>query len=448
MSTYVVSLSIEIEGREVSHDVIRQEYLALVENANTSYKQKDFKNARAFYDQAITPKYSPFFEGNSFAWINVCDSIMKEQTLFRAMTKELAMSFRNISMYDSPQGFSDGVMVVEHAIGLGNLSLITTDGKRTDLSDAFALYYKLFASGSLPIKLNGSNCFIQKDGSISLSYMKSDYNKLFKNNNLYFSPFNNGYSVFGTNDGKYGIINEYGQTVLNLTGKYDGIRILDWDIILYDKKHIYKWNIPNHYDSILDRKSIYKYVDYNGMIWDITNDYIIIVQLSDRSDSLFKIISFSDDKTYNIYSEWVGAVSSERILLRKGDGIYLYAFRTGEMKKLNALTVSENTIFNGKDCYDLSGNVLFSLPEEVDYARAGFIDGYMLVKSNDTYRYIDKVGNTLPGSEFVVTDKRGKEIMHDIMLRKPFGDGFGLILRNGKWGLIDRFGITTFDYQQ
>jgi hypothetical protein len=44
-------------------------------------------------------------------------------------------------------------------------------------------------------------------------------------------------------------------------------------------------------------------------------------------------------------------------------------------------------------------------------------------------------------------DSRGDESMHDIMLRKPFGDGFGLILRNGEWGLIDRFGTTTFDYQ-
>jgi hypothetical protein len=334
-------------------------------------------------------------------------------------------------------------MVVEHQIGLGNLSLITTDGKRTDLSDAFSLFYKLFASGSLPINLNGSNCFIRKDGSISLNYAKSNYNKLFKNDNLNFRPFKNGYSVCETGNGKYGIINKDGQTVLNLTGKYDGIQILDRNIILYDKKHIYKWNIPNHHGPILEKKCIFKYIDYDGMIWDITNDYIIVK----TSDSLFTIISFSDNKTYNIYSEWVSAVNSEHILLSRDEGIYLYAIRTGEMKELNASTVSENTIFNGKDCYDLDGNILFSLPEKVDYARAGFTDGYMLVRSHDTYRYIDKTGNTLPGSEFVIMDSRGDESMHDIMLRKPFGDGFGLILRNGEWGLIDRFGTTTFDYQ-
>jgi hypothetical protein len=223
---------------------------------------------------------------------------------------------------------------------------------------------------------------------------------------------------------------------------------LDWEIILYDKKHIYRWDMDNHDSFILDKKFIYKYVDYDGWIMDITNDYIIV----HSSDSIFKIIPLHEDNTYDIYTQYIEALDSERILLIKEDKHYVYTFRTGEMKELEAsipyrsVTVSENTIFNGKDCYDLSGNILFSLPEKVEYARNGFTDGYMLVKSKDTYRYIDKAGNTLPGSEFVIKDKQGEEIFTRYY-PKPFGDGFGLIIRNGKWGLIDRFGTTTFDYQ-
>lgn len=61
------------------------------------------------------------------------------------------------------------------------------------------------------------------------------------------------------------------------------------------------------------------------------------------------------------------------------------------------------------------------------------------------YTYIDEFGKKLINSEFYFSNDKAKELFSS-GFRKPFSEGFGLIMKNGKWGLIDRFGNTTFDY--
>ena len=100
----------------------------------------------------------------------------------------------------------------------------------------------------------------------------------------------------------------------------------------------------------------------------------------------------------------------------------------------------------GSRCYDINGELLFSFTEDVKVANVGFTDGYLLIrKSNNKYCYIDKKGKILAYYEFEIP--KSAEYLIQYHFRKPFGNGFGLIVKDGKWGLIDRFGTTTFDYQ-
>ena len=69
----------------------------------------------------------------------------------------------------------------------------------------------------------------------------------------------------------------------------------------------------------------------------------------------------------------------------------------------------------------------------------------MIRKSNNKYCYIDKKGKILADYEFEMP--KYAEHLIEYYHRRPFGNGFGLIVKDGKWGLIDRFGTTTFDYQ-
>ena len=134
---------------------------------------------------------------------------------------------------------------------------------------------------------------------------------------------------------------------------------------------------------------------------------------------------------------------------KKSHNYTILDYKTGKKIVDNmeyAKVVSEDLVFDGKKCYDTSGIIHFSLDSFATCSDAGYNDGFMLVKSNNIYRYIDKSGNTLVNSEFTVPERIGDHLMNWSV--RPFNDGFGLIMRDGKWGLIDRFGTTTFDYQQ
>ena len=69
----------------------------------------------------------------------------------------------------------------------------------------------------------------------------------------------------------------------------------------------------------------------------------------------------------------------------------------------------------------------------------------LTTKDSNTFYYIDEFGKKLINSEFYFSNDKAKELFSS-GFRKPFSEGFGLIMKNGKWGLIDRFGNTTFDY--
>ena len=88
---------------------------------------------------------------------------------------------------------------------------------------------------------------------------------------------------------------------------------------------------------------------------------------------------------------------------------------------------------------------LYDLGYEMDVNNNIFQDtGAILLEDDD-------IENTLKGfayyldSEFYFSNDKAKELFSS-GFRKPFSEGFGLIMKNGKWGLIDRFGNTTFDY--
>lgn len=421
------------------------EYKEIVEDANECFKNKNFEAARSKYDKAIAPKYANLYDIDSFRWIGLCDTIIEAQSKYHAITPQLAASFKNLSALTSEtQGFSDGVIVVDH--NYGNTTLIQSDGKTITLRDAFVQLPGVFDNGLLAMDLNGSPCFINKDGEVILNYRKSNYNELFKDSHLEFRPFKNGFSVVfdSRKNGRHGIINKYGNTILPLTGKYRNIVILDWMIILYDKKNIFKWTLPNQKCPELNKKHIFKLTDYDGYIYNINDDYILIC---DSDKNKVYIYSFKGRHTYSIESQWAQPGDSDHIIYRKGwDEYFVYNFRNGNSWEISGPgVVSDGCVFDGKNCFDFEGNIFFSLEERVGYSRSGFTDGFMLVYKDEEFWYIDKNGKRLDNSLFKVSDKIIKSNL--LGAKKPFGDGFGLLIHNGKWGLIDRFGTTTFDYQ-
>lgn len=426
-------------------ELLALEYKEIVEKANDCFKNKNFEAARSKYDKAIAPKYANLYDIDSFRWIGLCDTIIKAQSEFHAITPQLAASFKNLSALTSEtQGFSDGVIVVDHKYG--HTTLIQSDGKTITLRDAFVEVPRVFYNGMLAMNLNGSPCFINKDGEVILNYRMSDFNELFKDSDLRFGPFENGFSVVfdPRKNGRHGIINKYGNTILPLTGKYRDIVILDRMIILYDIKNIFIWILPNQECPELNKKDIFKLTDYDGYIYNINNAYILIC---DRDKKKVTIYSFKGGHTYSIEGQWARPVDSDHIIYEKGrDEYYVYNFRNGHSWKISGPgVVSDGCVFDGKNCFDFEGNIIFSLEERVGYSRSGFTDGFMLVYKDEEFWYIDKNGKRLDNSLFKVSDERIKSNL--LCLKKPFGDGFGLLIRNGEWGLIDRFGTTTFDYQ-
>ena len=200
----------------------------------------------------------------------------------------------------------------------------------------------------------------------------------------------------------------------------------------------------------MTKNDIYKILDHKGYIWHVTDDYILI-----HNDGV-------DVSTFDIYQYGVGTYTIEAYSARPIDSVHILCnrseireygisnFTTGKWIPIPTNKVVEvidkNLVFNGKDCYNLSGDIVFSLLEESLCSKSGFIENYMLIKTGDKYRYIDKSGKTLKNSTFKLPDKFDDSHLMSWTTR-PFADGFGLIIRKGKWGLIDRFGTTTFDYQ-
>ncbi len=445
-SKTVYALNIDIikgSGTEDPKGTLISEYQNLISQAHHYFENKKFSEARSLYEEAIEPQYLQYYNIDDFRWITICDSIITAQSNYRAITPRLADAFKGHSILAEPTGFSDGMMVIDN--GYGHVSLVSVEGNRYELNDAFVDSPKLFGEGKLSVNLNDSHCYLGKNGAFVLGFRNSDYNKLFKDTDLEFGQFSNGYAVvFNRKNGNKGLINKYGKTVLPVTGKYKGIKVLDWKIILYDSKHIYQWDIPNRNSPMLDKRNIYKILDYDGFVGDVTEDYIIA---NDYDRKKIKIYPFNDSYIYSVNAERASAIDSCNILCYTGKEYIIYNFKFDRHidipSKRNVRVVAKGIMFDGQDCYSTNGNKLFSLHDPVEFSSVGYSDGYMLVKCQDKYRYIDIMGNTLSNSEFELS-KDSNHLM--LYYRKPFGDGFGLIMRNGEWGLIDIFGTTTFDY--
>lgn len=447
-SKAVYALNIDIIkglGSEDPKGALIKEYQSLASQAHHYFESKKFAEARSLYEEAIKPQYLQYYDIDDFRWIDSCDTIITAQSKHRAITPRLAKAFEGLDIFSDPMGFSDGVMVVDH--GYGNISLITTDGERTELNDVFVAQPKLFSEGFLSINMNNAQCFIRRDGASSLNWRSSGYNNLFKNPKLRFRQFENGYSIVKSEKGS-GLIDKWGHTVFPVKSKYLDIKPLSHGILFVSSNALFYWDISS---VPLGEKYMHKLMDYKGWIPEITNDYIILSNYKhDQKHEKNAIFVFNDGTIHTLNAEHVYSIDSNHVMYRTEDNNYgIYNLTNQEITILPTsakymAVVSENLVFDGMNCYDVEGKLRFSLAEVVDFSNVGYTDGYMLVKSGNKCYYIDEYGHTLANSQFELPE-RAKDIL--LYYRKPFGDGFGLIIREGKWGLIDRFGITTFDYQ-
>ena len=386
---YAIKLNLPVVLSEKQYNSDLEEYENIVSKAKDCFNKKLFKEARKYYEEAIVPQYASYYNVDSFKWISLCDTIIKAQTNFQAVTTQLAHAIHGFDSFSQPSGFSEGIMVVDQEYG--NISLISKEGNRIQLNETKVQLPYLFRDGILSVNMNGNNCFIDKSGVQKLNYRSSNYNNYFKDSYLDFSQFINDYSyIFNYKDGKIGLINRRGDTVLPLTKKYKHLTVLKDKVILYDQKHIYCWIKPLTSRLELNKKDIFKFLDYEGLILpnDITEDYIIItnneIANSKNKDEVY-IFSFETKKIYTVISDFAYPINSTCVLLRK-DNITLdngekkshnytiLDYKTGKKIVDNmeyAKVVSEDLVFDGKKCYDTSGIIHFSLDSFATCSDAG-----------------------------------------------------------------------------
>lgn len=432
-TTYLLRLSRPILSGFTSD---KEAYKKLALQARESFAGKNFSKARELYNQVVADFPDLNIESD-FNWVSLCDSIIEAQKKFTAVTPALASAFKDVSSYWDLQGFNEGAIVIE---GMGGRAvIITEDGKRTDLNDTYLRGNRAFREGLLPVNFNGSNCYIDRNGSIRLNYRSSDYNKYFQDDEYDFNRFNNGFAtIFNSKNGKRGIINKFGKTILEPTGKYKGIHILKDRIILYDNNTVYNWSIPSAEYADMNPKDIDRLFKYDGYIHEVTDEVIIY---SSKELNELNVYVGEEGRLYTFPGQHPRLTDSEWIAYNNGNGIYVFNFKDGSikagtLKEPAFLNDGEEIVYGNADIYNFNPitNELKRIPTS----------GFFLVKTDKTYRYVDLNGKTLPNSEF----KRSEEVDRVMKFRNTgFKENFGVIARGKNWGLIDRFGITTFDYQ-
>lgn len=445
--TYDLSLTARMVEKNTFKldNLFKKQYDALLAKAESCYNKKDYKAAKTYYEEILQPEFKQFVNSALYDKIALCDTILFAQRAHNAITKELATVFNNISSYSEPIGFSEGVMVVDY--GYGNVDLITKEGNKMSFSRMFLEWPKMYSEDKLAVSLDGKNCFLSKAGTV-INNRNSDYeSKLKGKQKIGLQPFYNGLSIiYNRNNGKRGLLNEFGQIVLPLSD-YKGIWVLKDKIIFASDKQIYKYSRVGGQSEVVKKKYICKIFDYNGYVRCVNEDYILIE--NNKKCSLFAF-----DKTgslvgqlYTFESDRVKEYSPKLVMCKINEKYFLYNFLTEERTDLDGYLVGNynNLHFDGKKCYDTEGNLKFIYPQKILCATAGYSGGFLLVCDKNTFYYIDEFGKKLINSEFYFSNDKAKELFSS-GFRKPFSEGFGLIMKNGKWGLIDRFGNTTFDY--
>lgn len=418
---------------------LKIDYDQLVLKANESFNKRDFSSYRSIYDEAASLKYRGLFSISDFDKIVDVDTIVAAQSRFEAITPQLARAFADFDSFTIPSGFSEGVMVVDDE--RGNIALISTNGDKSILNNTFVQFPKIFKNGKLPILQNTEHRLINPKG-ISIIDYQTTKNNLFRKEDMNFIPLEHGYyMVFNRNNGKHGLLNSNGTTILPPTNKYDQIFPTENCIYLNDDRFIYRWSkVSGNLENYKEIFKIFPY-KYKGSVVDITEDYVITLEWENKKAYIYP---FYNEYNCSINAESIKSGNKDSVIVRYNHKSYIYNYTQDSIIELPYLCwkVDENMIFDGKDCYDLSGNLIFSLGKKHEFSRRGFTDGFLLVYIDGEYRYIDKEGRTLENSQFKLPG-RAKDIIY---VQKPFGDGFGIIYRDGYWGLVDKYGQTTFDY--
>lgn len=445
--TYELVISIPKQNNYTigAEKLLKTQYDILAAKAKSCYEKKNFKEAKVLYEQMLQQEYSNCWDTESLRMFALCDTILDAQKNHRAITEVLASAFKDVSFLSMPVGFSENMMVIDHLYG--HVTLISTEGKVVNLDKAFLDWPKKFYNGMLPINLKGENCFLNKSATITLDG-NSTHNSMFENVNNSFGIFIHGLScVYNRKTGKKALVNQYGQTVLPL-GSYKGIWVLKDKIVVATDKEIFRYVGPR---TTLRKKDLMKILDYTGHIVCVNDDYILTCDSQNRKCQIF---AFDDENftnignLYAIECDRIQEYSSELVVCEIGNKCYLYNFKLGYQNLLEDRPIGKYGGLHlvGKKCYEADGNLKFTLPQRLGVSPAGYIDGFLLVSDGEIYYYIDENGKKLVNSEFKFYNKYSEEFFRS-SFSLPFSDGFGLIMREGKWGLIDRFGTTTFDYQ-
>ena len=271
-SIYTLVLSV-VQTALNDDNQLKTEYFQLLDKANGAFMNKDYALYHTLYEEAASVKYQGLFTLSDFSKISKADTIIAAQKRYEAITPQLAKSFDGIDSFTIPSGFSDGIMVVDDE--RGNVALVSTNGDKITMNNTFVRHPKIFINGKLPVSQNGEWRFLNKKGISVLDYRTSYYNDIFKDDNLEFSPMENDYSViFNSKNGKIGLLNIGGVTLLSPTKKYKKIFVTKNGVYLCDDKYVYQWYMDVG-GKLKDTKGIHKLIEYSGYISDITDDYIL-----------------------------------------------------------------------------------------------------------------------------------------------------------------------------
>ena len=210
---------------------------------------------------------------------------------------------------------------------------------------------------------------------------------------------------------KYGVINLKGEKIIPIN--------LDEEILFYDN---------NSYFQIKDKDNGYGWIDRTGKVIVAPiykearkiNEQQLIVQ---NKKLKWGIIDVNNKKIIDLKYNWIGHWHSNLAVINKGK-------KWGFINKEGKIKIP----------------LIYSFAKD-------FEKGVALCKKNNKYGIIDSLGNNI--SDFVfddyknIVDVYGDEYMDKWKKNTRFSmvEGYIVVKKNGKWGYINRKGVTIIPFE-
>ena len=402
-----------------------------LDSVYTLYMKKYFQDAKDLYNQ-LCYKYQGIITTTP-AWVLRCDTIIEAQKNGHAITREMA---RNYDYYEYGRN--------------KNIARPKRFHSKREIGLGFTCYWG--------VEVN--------DRSVDNIYIADTLGNLYKTQYKDVEKFSEGLCEVKKKNGKKGYMDAKLDNVIKC--EYMIAKSFHEGLALVCERDDYLYNY-------------FKYIDKSGNV--------IINELID-GDKRIKMEAFPYDFAYEYmdfgnFSEGLAYNLNENCFFDK-KGVIIFRCARNYINNEHIL----NYYSWGKDAFSFScgrAKVLISTNEECECYKYGFIDktgkeivplvydearsyseGLAAVRKGKKWGFIDLNGNDVTRFEFddarsysegLATVKKGKkwgfiDLKGNVVIPfdfdavvEPFRGGFAVVYKGHGYGLVDKYGISTFDYK-